>query len=497
MKHYSLLAALTAATLILAGCNKETPAPAGDPDAGVKSVTLSLNWGKLTKAQVTPDDNWAAKAGITRIDIYFTTASDAIRYSKRIDSTTDETLWDNITGETGNNRIRFIGLTNVSRVYVVANDSEAIRTEGNISDITADLANMYGSKNNTDVLYFGGDEDLTPIGNEPADNVGATFDETGAPISNPESDESMSSQYYSADVDIRPAISRLEIGKIAIQNTGSGEVSVQYNNDPEKTYVVEYRGFQPELVGIYMSNFYGTLTPVNATLGNYFPTPEETGVISAGLWDNDKINKTADIAAAYNQDGITLYSNYATGSYSALFANAPGPSGDEYVYFNGNGTTCVPFNFIVPFNHLDGSDMNIPAESGFAGGPKFHFQFYYPADAQDNYTITKIYDKALGEVDGNVDPVDEAELYNTVAAAFTIPATEDDLYYANVTSFLPEDEGDDTPVEIEPNTIYRMGEVLVTPSNIGTGTVKITKYNIIVRVEIIDYNQINVRPSFD
>ena len=169
MKHYSLLAALTAATLVLAGCNKETPAPAGDPDAGVKSVTLSLNWGKLTKAQVTPDDNWAAKAGINRIDIYFTTASDAIRYSKRIDSNTDETLWNNITGETGNNRIRFIGLTNVSRVYVVANDSEAIRTEGNISDITADLANMYGSKNNTDVLYFGGDEDLTPIGNEPAD----------------------------------------------------------------------------------------------------------------------------------------------------------------------------------------------------------------------------------------------------------------------------------------------------------------------------------------
>ena len=93
--------------------------------------------------------------------------------------------------------------------------------------------------------------------------------------------------------------------------------------------------------------------------------------------------------------------------------------------------------------------------------------------------------------------MDDAELYNTVAAAFTIPATEDDLYYANVTSFLPEDEGDDTPVDIEPNTIYRMGEVLVTPSNIGTGTVKITKYNIIVRVEIIDYNQINVRPSFD
>ena len=52
-------------------------------------------------------------------------------------------------------------------------------------------------------------------------------------------------------------------------------------------------------------------------------------------------------------------------------------------------------------------------------------------------------------------------------------------------------------VKVEPNTIYRMGEVLVTPSNIGTGTVKITKYNIIVRVEIIDYNQINVRPSFD
>ena len=211
-------------------------------------------------------------------------------------------------------------------------DADAGEAVGNSVDSKTGvpIKSLYGSKNNTDVLYFGGDEDLTPIGNEPADNVGATFDETGAPISDSESDESMSSQYYSADVDIRPAISRLEIGKIAIQNTGSGEVSVQYNNNPEKTYVVEYSGFQPELVGIYMSNFYGTLTPVNATLGNYFPTPEETGVISAGLWDNNKINKTADIAAAYNKDGITLYSNYASGSYSALFANAPATEGEKY-----------------------------------------------------------------------------------------------------------------------------------------------------------------------
>ena len=59
MKHYSMMAAMAAAALALIGCSKETPAPETNPDEGVKSVTLSLNWGKLTKAQVTPDDNWA------------------------------------------------------------------------------------------------------------------------------------------------------------------------------------------------------------------------------------------------------------------------------------------------------------------------------------------------------------------------------------------------------------------------------------------------------
>ena len=498
MKHYSMMAAMAAAALALIGCSKETPAPEANPDEGVKSITLSINGGNMTKAQVTPDDKWALNAGISRLDIYFTTASDNIQYSKRIDRNTDETLWGNITGQTGNNKIRFIGMTNVSRVYVVANDTrENILTGGNISQIQADLANMYGSKANTDILYFGGDQELTPIGNEPADNVGATFDDTGAAVPNPDGAEDMSTQYYQANVTVRPAISRLEIGKIATKNAGQGEVSVQYNSNPEKTYVVEYTGFNPELVGIYMSNFYGTLTPSSSALGKHFPTPTETGVITEGHWDNDAITKTADIDAAYNQDGIALYSNYVTDHYEALFAGGEGTGvqGSEYVYFNGNNTTCVPFNFIVPFDPLTKS-QDVPESSSFAGCPQFHFQFYYPESEKEDYKITAVYEKTAGAEAGKVDPATDKELYDIITSAFTFPVTEDNLFYANVVSFLPSDEDNNTPVEIEPNTIYRMNEVLITPENLGTGTVKISSYNIIVKVDILNYNEVNVRPGF-
>ena len=95
-----------------------------------------------------------------------------------------------------------------------------------------------------------------------------------------------------------------------------------------------------------------------------------------------------------------------------------------------------------------------------------------------------------------MDPATDKDLYDIITSAFTFPVTEDNLFYANVVSFLPSDEGNNTPVEIEPNTIYRMNEVLITPENLGTGTVKISSYNIIVKVDILNYNEVNVRPGF-
>ena len=121
----------------------------------------------MTKATMVPDVSWAKAASIDQIDIYFTSESKNILYAYRLSETSHTDAWNAINSTEGNNKVRFIGLDGVSQVYVVANDVIAEPyTEGNISQISADLINMYGTKDNTDVLYVGGDDSLAPIGTE-------------------------------------------------------------------------------------------------------------------------------------------------------------------------------------------------------------------------------------------------------------------------------------------------------------------------------------------
>ena len=488
-----MMAAMAAAALALIGCSKETPAPEANPDEGVKSITLSINGGNMTKAQVTPDDKWALNAGISRLDIYFTTASDNIQYSKRIDRNTDETLWGNITGQTGNNKIRFIGMTNVSRVYVVANDTrENILTGGNISQIQADLANMYGSKANTDILYFGGDQELTPIGNEPADNVGATFDDTGAAVPNPDGDEDMSTQYYQANVTVRPAISRLEIGKIATKNAGQGEVSVQYNSNPEKTYVVEYTGFNPELVGIYMSNFYKSspLFPNKTVIDDWtaelFATPgfnEGVSPIAEGKWTGLSDDQN---------DGIS-YANYNNGYQDFTTAHVGTTSGTTNYLFDGGSdadAVVVPFNFFVPYSLTDRSANADGVVDLGAACPALHFQFKKPVNPTFSCTSVQYY--TSGSWQNVTDTNLEQQLQNAVAW----PNNTDGIAYANVTKFFL-DEDHTTELKVKPGLIYKVQEVVVEPVNLSVSTKDTDQFNVYVVVKVVGFDERNVYPVFD
>lgn len=483
MKIHSFFALCALAALTLAGCNKKEAEPqvAADPDAGVKAITLSINGIKMTKAQVTPDDSWSEKSAIDQLDIYFTTNSDVIKYSYRLSATENSEAWEVITKTTGANKVRFIGLTGVSRVYVVANSSESLLESGNISQVAADLENMYGNKENTDVLYVGGDEDLSPIGTEPATEVGTDITE---------GDAEMADQYYSAIVSIRPVISRLEIGKISAVTSGSAKIQ----GDGDQTWTVNWSGFEPQLTGIYMSNFYGKLNPVAPTLSDFFATPAGN-LITNGLW-----NSNAGIPDRFNESvlGIALYSNYGSEAYQDIFANEPAASeANKYVYFDGNSMTCVPFNFLVPFDvTATVPSVEVPGEMDFEA-PKFHFQFVFDTKALQSFKIDSIIDDKTSD---EVDPVEDQDLYDQLSAklVFTTASTEGNIYYANVTGFVADNDG--TPgeaVTVKPNSIYRMSEVKITPFNMGGGTVTSDEYNIIVKVTVLDYNPVNVLPSFE
>ena len=182
MKSYSLFAFCAIAAFTFAACSKNIESTEeGNPDSGVKSVTLSINGVKMTKSQITEGDgSWLKASGISQLDIYFTTAGDVIQYSYRLSATENQDAWNAITSPT-DNKIRFIGLDGVSRVYVVANSKSALLTKGaNVSQISADLLQMYGTLENDDVLYAGADVDLSPIGNEVAGGVGDDIIEGGA-----------------------------------------------------------------------------------------------------------------------------------------------------------------------------------------------------------------------------------------------------------------------------------------------------------------------------
>ena len=476
MKSYSLFAFCAIAAFTFAACSKNIESTEeGNPDSGVKSVTLSINGVKMTKSQITEGDgSWLKAFGISQLDSYFTTAGDVIQYSYRLSATENQDAWNAITSPT-DNKIRFIGLDGVSRVYVVANSKSALLTKGaNVSQISADLLQMYGTLENDDVLYAGADVDLSPIGNEVAGGVGDDIIEGGA---------EMAAQYYTAAVSIRPVISRLEIGKVSSLVSGSTKIQ----GEADQTWTVAWTGFQPKLTGIYMSDFYGTLAPVAPTTGDYFETPAGN-MISGGVWED-----AAGLRANLNVSPVTLYSNWSDNAYGNLFADEPGPDGESYVYFNGNGTTCVPFNFLVPFD-VTSTAPSVSAASGFVA-PKFHFQFEFDQAAIAGFDIVSIIDdKTTQEVQ------EGTELYDQLTAklVFTTASTEGNIYYANVTGFVEDNSGTaGDAVTVAPNTIYRMSEVQINPFNMTGGTVSSDDYNIIVSVKVLEYNEVPVLPSFE
>lgn len=499
MKIYQIIATSAMAALVLAGCNKETETPeTPDPDAGLKEVTISINGTKMTKGLATPVEEWGtAAAEISKYDIYFTTASGTVKYHYQIAQTGEYADAYNEFKKGGS--VRFIGLENISQVYVVANAASSTVTTGqNISTLgNFALENYGGDKTKNAILYVGGDKDLTPIGSEPAPGVNI----------NVPSDGEMASQYYTAEIYLRPVISRIEIGDVYVQTAGELTETVQ-TEDGEKTIKYTWSGFTPKLTGIYMSNVAGSLNPMTATVDEWFAKPTGTQ-ITAGKW-NDSITyvdgETFNMAASgMNVENVLWYSNYVSSAYEDLFDSSLGEtSGINYYYFNGmeeDAGTCIPFNFFVPFDVTAESNKEEAAavwnganENAEENNPALHFQFDFSDKGTDGSAYKyQVYDVTSGS-ETKITAESDPDLYAQLTSRLNFNTVSDDIYYANVTSFK---EGN-APVNVAPNTIYKLTGVRITPFNLATGTETVDEeYNIIVKVTTVDYIEKNVTPSFD
>lgn len=500
MKIYQIIATSAMAALVLAGCNKETETPeTPDPDAGLKEVTISINGAKMTKGQATPVVEWGtAAAEISKYDIYFTTASGTVKYHYQIASTGVYSDAYNEFKKGGS--VRFIGLENISQVYVVANAATPVTVGQNISTLgNLALENYGGDKTKNDILYVGGDKDLTPIESEPDPDVDI----------NVPSDEEMASQYYTAEIYLRPIISRIEIGDVYVQTTGELTETVQTDKG-EKTIKYTWTGFTPKLTGIYMSNVAGSLNPMTATVDEWFAKPTGTQ-IAEGKW-SDNITyvdgETFNMAASeMNVKKVLWYSNYASSAYEDLFASSLGETvGNNHYYFNGmkeaaETKTCIPFNFFVPFDVTAESNKaeaaavwNGANEDAAKNNPALHFQFDFSDKGADGSAYKyQVFEVTSGS-DKEITAENNPDLYAQLTSRLNFNTVSDDIYYANVTSFK---EGD-APVNVAPNTIYKLTGVGITPFNLATGTEAVDEeYNIIVKVTTVNYIEKNVTPSFD
>ena len=466
MKFKLLL--MTAACVGMIACSKDGTGDNPYAD-GSKQVVLKVNL-PATRAGV--DSSWLDGNGdpqtttISTIDVFFTNDNGTVKkhYTLRT---------DNDLNAVQDNGLRFVELEDVTAVYIAANvPDESMRNITTMADFKVLMNQQAPSMEQNDMIFAGCDRDL--IAGADTDASIPTYDD------NPDDNQAPTGpaagdMVYTADVVIRPIISRIEWGNITVAERGSKE----FKQPDGSTYRVEWSGYAPTIVGVYQSNVYLAENIFGAPQASaLFATPANWTSIVNGAW----VEPTPSI------DGITwndvkpslAYSNYQADGYAKLL-----PDG-----YNGN-KQCVPFHFFVPFDPTS-SDKNTAITGNMEEEmqPKWHFQLYYPKDSR-GYTIT-VKKKGAGENDQFQEVTDDTAL--SLMGDFLYPAGSDGIAYANVVNLKNSDGSSD--LTYRPGMIYT-ADIEIYPYNVSLGFEDKDKYNVIVKVDVADFATQEVTPEFD
>lgn len=468
MKFKLLL--MAAACIGMVACSKDdTATPSAD---GSKQIVLKVNL-PTTRAALTPDAPYVEDGtSIKLMNVFFTNANGVVQY--RYDLKDGDLT--NITGTTG---LRFVGLENVTAVYIVANANGITLPEkgDNMNTFSVTLAQQAPSMDQNQMVFAGCDLDITPLTPDVNDDI-PTYN-------NAQWNEG--DQTYNADITIRPLISRIEWGKIETDPDGEKLVKVG-----EKYYLVKWSGWNAEVCGIYQSNVYGAESifaakpvPVDEEDDDiFFATPKGLNAIVEGEWATPSPTfigwDAMKPVLTYNgyDNNADKYASVLPADYNAKVDQDPGQ--------------CVPFHFFVPFD-VDGEN---PAAGTLADAnePHWHFLLHFEDPSAYNSSITVYNSNASGDKIG--DPInlnsDDAAL--SVASQFMFPVTEDNIAYVNVIDLF---EGtSDKNVSYAPGKIYTTN-VTLSPFNVTAGPVVVTDYNVIVKVTVADFATQEVTPEFD
>ena len=501
--------ALGAAAVLMTSCNKEENNDIV-ADGGKSSIVLKINLGQASTKAMAPDNEWNTEAPvISQLDIYFTDRSGAIKYAYRAKEGASEdaaTIWNNY--QTG---VRFIGMENVSQVYVVANGPEIVPSSfdekgtftgtGNVNQLNIDIEDYTALNDQNTMPYIGADRTPTTLTTavDNNDNDKVIIDEAGE-----------GGPYVSYEISIRPAVSRIEITQVSILTEGDLYFKEVEDEDGNKTiercdesdgnvlYKIHYNNFDGTLTGVYMSDFYRDSklfeNPVN--LGengvnwNLFATPtfnEGVAPIADGDW--------VSIDGAY--DNASRYSNWTGTGYASLIDfDTYGTDGTLKYLFDGpnHDNVVIPFNILLPYDvtSQNGQDEGAAPQVDITT-PRLHFQFL-PVGTIQTSGHQKYNGSNWEPLVAGTDDVEIAMLDGLVQWPYTIES--DGIAYANVKSFSKNNAGTEE-VEFMTGKIYKLQNVLITPDVLTTDTKSTTSSNVIVTVKVVNFAKENIYPVFD
>lgn len=463
MKFKLLL--MAAACIGMVACSKDDAAtPSAD---GSKQIVLKVNL-PTTRAV---SDSWLGEDGtvqataISSMNVFFTNANGVVQNAYEL--TTDNGYLTDITSTTG---LRFVGLDNVTAVYIVANapDGVVMPDEGdNMNTFSVELAKQAPSMGQNEMVFAGCDLDITPLTPDVNDDI-PTFN-------NAQWNEG--DQAYNAVITIRPLISRIEWGKI--ETDTDGNKLVQVGSD---YYLVEWSGWNAEVCGIYQSNVYSAesifaTAPVDEDI--FFATPTAMNAIVNGEW-----TPATTITGWDALKPVLTYNGYDNGYASVLpadyNANVPGQ--------------CVPFHFFVPFT-IDSKETNQTMTVSLDADkePHWHFLLHFDNPSAYNSSI-KVYESDVNKTKGSQIDLNSNDTALSVASQFMFPVTKDNIAYVNVIDLF--DGNTTTNISYAPGKIYTTN-VLLSPFNVTAGPVVVTDYNVIVKVTVADFATQAVTPEFD
>lgn len=465
MKFKLLL--MAAACIGMVACSKDDAAnPSAD---GSKQIVLKVNL-PTTRAALTPDAPYEADGtSIESMNVFFTNANGIVQYAYKLEEEDIEKISDKVDPSPG---LRFVGLENVTAVYIVANAPASVSLPGlgaNMNTFSVELAKQAPSMGQNEMVFAGCDLDITPLTPDVNTPEIPTYDNGNK--------WNEGDQTYNADITIRPLISRIEWGKIETDTDGDKLVKVG-----EEYYLVEWSGWNAEVCGIYQSNVYGAesifaATPVNAN--TFFATPTAMNAIVKGEW------KPATTITGWDAlKPVLTYNGYDNGYASVL----PADYNDKVDQDPGQ---CVPFHFFVPFD-VDGEN---PAAGTLADAnePHWHFLLHFDNPSTYNSSI-KVYESDVNKTKGPQIDLNSNDTALSVASQFMFPVTADKTAYVNVIDLF---EGNTTTnISYAPGKIYTTN-VTLSPFNVTAGPVVVTDYNVIVKVTVADFATQAVTPEFD